>query len=93
MYEHFINVPKIVGSSNRKLEISPGLKIDDLVSVFDIGPTILEWACCDFTDHFSAESLCPFLDDDNETWKGRAQVISEQVRDGNFTTADYQTMI
>ncbi|MGY8642811.1 MAG: sulfatase family protein [Verrucomicrobiales bacterium] len=93
MYEQVTNVPMIVWSPNRKLGDSPGQKIDGLVSLFDIGPTILEWAGCDIPDHFSAESLSPVLDANDETWKGRTHVFSEQVRDGNFTTADYQTMV
>ena len=38
-----------------------GRRIDELVSLFDVGPTLLELAGCEVPDHFAAESLLPAI--------------------------------
>jgi arylsulfatase A-like enzyme len=90
MYEQVTRVPLIVWSSDGRF--GKGRQVDDTVSLFDVGPTILEMAGCEVPKHFSARSLLPALQDEPE-WKGRDYVFAEHPRDGNFTTADYQVMV
>jgi len=89
MYEQVTNVPLIVWSPKR---FAGGRQIDDLVSLFDIGPAILELAGLEVPETFEARSVLPALKGDPE-WKGRDYVFAEQPRDGNFTTADFMTMV
>lgn len=90
MYEQVTRVPLIVWTPDGRF--GKGRSVDGMVSLFDIGPTILELADCEIPDHFSAESLVPALQQ-NPDWKGRDLVFAEHPRDGNFTTADYQVMV
>ncbi|MEM1443650.1 MAG: sulfatase-like hydrolase/transferase [Verrucomicrobiota bacterium] len=90
MYEQVTRVPLIVWSADGRF--GKGRRIEELVSLFDVGPTILEMAGCEVPNHFSAESLLPALEETGE-WKGREYVFAEHPRDGNFTTADYQVMV
>ncbi|MEM6916871.1 MAG: sulfatase-like hydrolase/transferase [Verrucomicrobiota bacterium] len=90
MYEQVMRVPLIVWTPDGRF--GRGRKVDELVSLFDLGPTILEMAGCEVSDHFSAESLLPALEETGE-WQGREFVFAEHPRDGNFTTADYQVMV
>ena len=90
MYEQVIRVPMIVWASDGRF--GKGRTVEEKVSLFDIGPTILELAGCEVPEHFSAESLVPALEE-KEEWKGRDYVFAEHPRDGNFTTADYQIMV
>ncbi|MFT5469853.1 MAG: arylsulfatase [Verrucomicrobiales bacterium] len=89
MYEQVTRVPLIVWSPDR---FKGGRKIDDPVSLFDIGPAILELAGVDVPESFQAKSLLPALTEDPD-WKGREYVFAEHPRDGNFTTADFQCMV
>jgi len=57
-----------------------------------VGPTILELADCEVPENYTAESLIPALQEDPD-WSGRDYVFAEGCRDGNFISADYQTMI
>lgn len=90
MYEQVTRVPLIVWAKDGRF--GQGRQVDELVSLFDVGPTLLDLAGLEVPDHFSAESLLPALFSDAE-WKGRDYVFSEHPRDGNFTTADYQVMV
>jgi arylsulfatase A-like enzyme len=90
-YEQVTRVPAVVWSSNGRFG-GGGRRIDELTSLFDLGPTILEIAGCEVPANFTAESLLPALMEDSE-WKGRDYVFAEGCRDGNFVSADYQTMI
>ena len=74
------------------IEVALQIQIDDLVQLFDIGPTILELAGLDIPETFEARSLLPALEE-NPDWKGRELVFAEQTRDGNFNTADYMSMV
>ena len=89
MYEQVTKVPMIVWAPNR---FKGGRQINDLVQLFDIGPAILELAGMDVPETFEAQSLLPALEGNSE-WKGRELVFAEQTRDGNFTTADYMSMV
>lgn len=90
MYEPVTRVPLLVWAKDGRF--GQGRQVDDLVSLFDVGPTLLELAGLEVPDHFSAESLLPALYSDPE-WSGRGYVFAEHPRDGNFTTADYQAMV
>ena len=89
MYEQVTRVPLIVWSPKR---FTGGRKVDDLVSLFDIGPALLELAGLEVPETFEAQSLLPVLEGDSN-WRGRDYVFAEHPRDGNFTTADFQTMV
>ena len=89
-YEQVTRMPTIVWSSDGSF--GKGRRIDELTSLFDLGPTILELAGCDVPENFAAKSLVPALKNDSQ-WKGRDYVFAEGCRDGNFISADYQTMI
>ena len=91
MYEQVTRVPLIAWSTNGRFG-KGGRQVDDLVSLFDIGPAVLELAGCEVPEHFAARSLLPALEGDPD-WIGREFVFSEHPRDGNFTTADYQVMV
>lgn len=90
MYEQVTKVPLIVWTPDGRF--GKGRRIEELVSLFDVGPTILELAGCEVPSHFSAQSLLPALRGE-DGWSGREFVFAEHPRDGNFTTADYQVMV
>ncbi len=89
MYEPVTRVPCLVWTPGR---FQGGRQVDELVQLFDLGPTILELAGLEVPESFQAESLLPALRAEPD-WKGRDYVFAEQTRDGNFTTADYLTMV
>ncbi len=89
MYEQVTRVPLIAWAPGR---FESGRKIDDLVSLFDIGPAILELAGLPVPPTFEAKSLLPALLG-TPGWRGRDHVFAEHPRDGNFTTADYMIMV
>lgn len=90
LYEQVTRVPAIVWTADGRF--GNGRKVEELISLFDLGPTVLEMAGCEVPAHFSAASLMPALENDSD-WKGRDLVFAEHPRDGNFTTADYQVMV
>jgi arylsulfatase A-like enzyme len=90
MYEQVMRVPLVVWTKDGRF--GQGRRIDELVSLFDLGPTILELAGCEVPEHFSARSLLPALREE-PGWTGREFVFAEHPRDGNFTGADYQVMV
>ncbi len=90
MYEQVTRVPLIVWAADGRF--GKGRQVDEMVSLFDVGPTILEMAGCEVPNHFSARSLLPALEEKSD-WEGRDYVFAEHPRDGNFTTADYQVMV
>jgi len=79
MYEQVTKVPLIVWTPDGRF--GKGRRVDELVSLFDIGPTILEMADCEPPAHFSAESLLPALTAADD-WTGRDFVFAEHPRDG-----------
>jgi arylsulfatase A-like enzyme len=87
-YEQVTRVPLIVSSPGR---FDGGRSVDAMVQLFDIGPTILEWAGLSAPEHFEAQSLNPVLL--GEPFAGRDHVFCEQAGDGNMTGATYLTMI
>lgn len=90
MYDESVKVPTIFWSPNyfsRK-----GQRIDELVELFDICPTILEMAGINPPDWMEATSLLPLLRGD-EGAKGKDFVISEHARDDFLPNIEFMTMI
>ncbi|RJT06812.1 sulfatase [Halococcus sp. IIIV-5B] len=88
MYDEVTRVPTIVWSPER---FDAGT-IDELVSLFDLGPTILELAGLDPDETLEAESLLPALERDS-SWSGRDRVFAEHARDGILRGTALMTMI
>ncbi|QLH78452.1 sulfatase-like hydrolase/transferase [Halosimplex rubrum] len=88
MYDEVTNVPMMVWSPGR----FDADTVDDLVSLFDLGPTMLELADAPVDDSMEAESLVPALEGDEE-WSGREYVYAEHARDGILQETEFMTMI
>ncbi len=86
MYDIITRVPTIVWAPNR---FAGGRSLDQLCSLFDLGPTILELAGLETPGDFAAESLLPALA--GEDWPGRETVFAEHCRDG-LLPAEYMSM-
>jgi len=87
-YEEVTRVPLIVSCPARFAE---GRRVEELVQLFDLGPTILEWAGLVPDASFEAASLNPALR--GEAFAGREHVFCEQGGDVNLTGAEYLTMV
>lgn len=87
-YEEVTRVPLIISAPQR---FQGGRTVDKMVQLFDLGPTILEWAGAPLEDSYEAVSLNPALDGGN--FNGRDYVFCEQGGDVNLTGAEYLTMI
>jgi arylsulfatase A-like enzyme len=70
-------VPTIIWSTAGRFE--GGRSIDGLCQLFDLGPTILEYAGLTPPSTFEAESLRSALEGDD--WKPRTHVFCEQIGD------------
>lgn len=88
MYEGSVRVPAIVWGPGR---IDAGLRVDGLVSLFDLGPTILELAGAPVPEWMEARSLLPALT--GGTWEGRRFVFAEHARDMILTETAMMTMV
>jgi arylsulfatase A-like enzyme len=88
MYEETTNVPAIVWSPDR----FDSRRVDELVSLFDLGPTVLELAGVETDDPMEAESLVPALEGDDD-WSGRETVYAEHRRDGILRETEFMTMV
>lgn len=88
MYDVITRVPTMVWSPGR----FEAETIDDLISLFDLGPTILELADAPIDDAMEAESLVPALEGDDE-WSGRDTVFAEHARDGILQGTEFMTMV
>ncbi len=77
MYDQVTRVPLLIWKPG---EVFARDEVDDLVSLFDIGPTILELADLPIPETFQAQSLVPALEGDPD-WCGRDAVYAEQTRD------------
>lgn len=87
-YEQVTRVPLIISAPGR---FPGGRSVDGLVQLFDIGPTILEWAGVTPDPTFEAVSLAPALS--GAAFAGRSHVYCEQAGDVNLTGASFITMI
>ncbi|MEM1318498.1 MAG: sulfatase-like hydrolase/transferase, partial [Pseudomonadota bacterium] len=87
-YEEVTRVPLTIFAPGR----FPGARrVNALVQLFDLGPTILEWAGVAPDPTFEAISLNPALE--AQDFEGRDHVFCEQAGDVNMTGASYLTMI
>lgn len=87
-YEEVTRVPLIISAPER---FKGGRSVDALVQLFDLGPSILEWAGVSPDPTFEARSLNPALSEDD--FGGRDHVFCEQAGDVNMTGASYLTMV
>lgn len=87
-YEEVTRVPLIICAPER---FTGGRKVDELIQLFDLGPTILEWAGAYIDSSFEAATLNPALNGD--TFEGRDYVYCEQGGDVNLTGARFLTMV
>jgi len=92
MYDIVTRVPTIIWSPDR---FEGGRQIDELIQLFDLSPTILEYADVDVPESMEAESLRPALEEGTDTdgWEGRDYVFSEHARDGLLQQTDFMTMV
>jgi choline-sulfatase len=88
MYEPSVRVPAIVWSPGR---IQSGKAVDDLVSHFDFGPTILELAGLNPPKWMEARSLLGYLQ--NAQTDPRKFVFSEHAGDRILSGTEFMTMI
>jgi arylsulfatase A-like enzyme len=88
MYEEVTRVPTMVWSPGR---FEPAT-VEELVSLFDLGPTVLELGDAPVDDTMEAESLVPALRGE-EDWSGRDVVFAEHARTGILDTTDFMTMV
>ncbi len=86
MYDIITRVPTIVWAPNR---FPGGRTLNQLCSLFDLGPTILDLAGLETPEDFAAESLLPALE--GADWHGRETVFAEHCRDG-LLPAEYMSM-
>ncbi|MEZ2126966.1 MULTISPECIES: sulfatase [unclassified Sinorhizobium] len=88
MYEHSVRVPAIVWAPGR---VAEGRVVDDLVSLVDFAPTILELAGLPVPAWMEAQSLLPYLN--GEECEPRKFVFSEHAGDRIFNGTEFMTMI
>ena len=88
MYDVITCVPTMIWSPSR---FDPN-SVEDLVSLFDLGPTILDLAGAAIDDSMEAESLVPALDK-VDGWSGRDVVFAEHARDGILQETEFMTMV
>lgn len=88
MYEQSVRVPAIVWAPGR---VAAGKRVDDLVSLFDFGPTILELAGLQAPRWMEARSLVPYFDD--AQMEAREYVFSEHANDLILHGTEFMTMI
>jgi arylsulfatase len=88
MYDIITKMPAIVWAPGR---FEGGRCFDELCSLMDIGPAILEVAGVTPPAMMEAESLLPALN--GEAWTGRDTVFAEHSRDGILQTTDMMTMV
>ncbi|MBI1299785.1 sulfatase-like hydrolase/transferase [bacterium] len=88
MYDIITKMPMIVWSPGR---FEGGRRFDELCSLMDIGPAILEMAGVSPAAGMEAESLLPALT--GAEWAGRDAVFAEHSRDGILQETDMMTMV
>lgn len=86
MYENSVRVPAILAGPG----VPEDMRIDSLVSLFDLGPTILETAGVEPPEWMEAESLWPQMIADGQA---RDRVFSEHVDDKLLQITKGMTMI
>ena len=93
MYEPTVHVPALISWPDN---IPEGQSVKDLVALFDLGPTILEYAGINPPDWMEATSLQPYLGGkkagDRKT-SARQRVYAEHSNDALLTGTRFMTMI
>ncbi len=87
MYEQSVRVPLAVWSPGR---VRAGAMVDDMVQLFDLGSTILDYAGVEIPESFESISLRGALE--GQDFAGRPFVTCEQGRDQNQAQASLITM-
>jgi len=87
-YDVVTRVPLIISAPAR---FGGGRTVGEMVQLFDLGPTILEWAGVAPDKSFEAMSLNPALE--GQDFAGRDHVFCEQGGDVNMTGAAFLTMV
>ena len=85
MFEATVRVPAIVWGRG-----IPAMRRDELVALFDWGPTILEWAGVTPPTWMEAQSLNPLMAGEDQP---RDRVFAEHANDAILTGTSYMTMI
>lgn len=88
MFEQSVHVPALIW---RPGTIPAGKEVSALVSLFDFGPTILEYAGVEVPDWMEARSLSDVLHD--RPSEPRERVFAEHSNDAILTGTDFMTMI
>jgi len=88
MYEPSVHVPAIVWGPGR---VDQGKVVDSLTSLFDFGPTILDFAEAETPTWMEARSLVPALTE--EEWPERRYVFAEHARDMILKETALMTMV
>jgi arylsulfatase A-like enzyme len=88
-YEQIVNVPMIIWGPG--CGIPKGKICDSLCQQFDISHMLLDICGTNLHDSYESISAIPLLK--NNKWEGREVVFAEQSKDGNFTGADFTTMV
>jgi len=71
--------------------IAAGKRVKDNVALFDLGPTILDWAGLEIPDWMEAESLTPYFG--NGPTPQRTRVYAEHSNDALLTGTRLMTMV
>lgn len=88
MYDTVTRVPAIFWAPG---EVPAAKREAGLCQLFDIGPTLLDWAGAPLPPACQAQSLMPVLR--GEAWAGREQVFAEQAGDVALTGASLFSMV
>ncbi|OED38562.1 arylsulfatase [Chromatiales bacterium (ex Bugula neritina AB1)] len=88
MYEQTVRVPAVISWPGR---IPQGKRVSDLVALFDLGPTILEYAGVSTPSWMEATSLRPYLGGSPDA--ERQRVYAEHSNDALLTGTRFMTMI
>lgn len=88
MYDPTVRVPAIISWPGH---IAEGRRVADLVALFDLGPTILEYAGIETPSWMEATSLQPYLCGNVES--ARQRVYAEHSNDALLTGTRFMTMI
>jgi arylsulfatase A-like enzyme len=88
MYEQTVRVPALVWAPGR---VVAGQVVEDLVSLFDFGPTVLELAGLAPPPWMEARSLLPYLT--GAAAEPRSHVFAEHAQDRFLQGTEFMTMI
>lgn len=90
MYESTVHVPALISWPGH---IKENNRVSDLVSLIDLGPTILEYAGVKPHDWMEADSLRPYLSNNSAAQAPRQRVYAEHSDDKLLTGTKFMTMI